>query len=73
MFKKICTKTEIFTRVVESIFTIILKFQKLKNTMIEIKTLYRRFNTAEEMINKMEDRALENIQIEAWRGKKRRK
>lgn len=41
--------------------------------MIEIKTLYRRFNTVEEMINKMEDRALENIQIEAWRGKKRRK
>lgn len=33
--------------------------------MIEIKKLYRGFNTAEDVISEMEDRALENVQFEA--------
>lgn len=70
MFTEIDAKMEIFTREEESIFKIILKFQKLKNTVIEIKNLYRGFNTAEQMISEGEDRALENIQIEIWRGKR---
>lgn len=61
---------QIFTGEVESIFKVILKFQKLKTTMIEIKKLYRGFNTAEDVISEMEDRALENVQFEAQREKK---
>lgn len=62
--------TDNFNRELESVKTNQIEVLELTNTMTELKKSIAKLDIAEKWISKLKDRSVDNIQVEAQKGKK---
>lgn len=62
--------TDNFNRELESVKNNQIEVLKLNNTITELKKSIAKLDVAEKRISKLEDRSVDNIQVEAQREKK---